>query len=191
MIRLILPWPPSVNHYWRFGNGRFFISTEGKRYKMIVTGMMLQRGVKPFEGQVAVTIDLHPPDRRTRDIDNANKALLDSLVTRHGLAGLYNDDSQVKRLEATMHDYDAANAGNVVVTVRPWPGAIGVPVPAPRRAPALSPARSIPTLVLAGEPPWASNARKSSSLLATLIIQIKAIPRWRPSAGWLRCCDPT
>jgi len=105
---------------------------------MIVTGMMLQSGVKPFSGPVAVTIDAHPPDRRIRDLDNLNKCLLDSLVTRHGLAGFYNDDSQVKRIESTMHDFDAANAGNVIVTVRPWPDAVGVPVSVACPAPMLS-----------------------------------------------------
>ena len=190
MIKLILPWPPSVNHYWRFGNGHFYISNEGKRFKMIVTGTMLQGGVKPFSGPVAVTIDLHPPDRRIRDIDNANKALLDSLVTRHGLAGLYHNDAQIKRLESTMHDFDAANAGNVVVTVRPWPDAVGVPVPVPCRLPALSASRSSPSPVPAGDTPWANNARKSSSPLATLISRIKAILRWRPSNGWPRYSSP-
>ena len=133
MIQLILPWPPSVNHYWRFGKGRFYISNEGKRYKMIVTGTMLQGRVKPFSGNVAVTIDAHPPDRRTRDLDNLNKCILDSCVTRHGLAGVYEDDSQVKRLEATMHDFNPECAGRVVITVSPWPGAdaAGVPVYAP------------------------------------------------------------
>jgi hypothetical protein len=57
--------------------------------------------------------------------------LLDSLVTRHGLAGLYHNDSQIKRLESTMHDYDTGNAGKIIVTVRPWPDAAGAPVPAP------------------------------------------------------------
>jgi crossover junction endodeoxyribonuclease RusA len=137
MIKLILPWPPSVNHYWRFGNGRFYISGDGKRFKTIVAGTMIQGGVKPFSGSVAVTIDAHPPDRRARDLDNLNKCLLDSLVTRHGLAGLYHNDAQIKRLESTMHDFDATNAGNVVVTVRPWPDAVGALVPATRPVPML------------------------------------------------------
>jgi len=144
MITLKLPWPPSVNHYWRFGNGRFFISAEGKRYKMIVVGTMLMGRVKPFDGPVAVTIDAHPPDRRVRDLDNLQKCLLDSCVTRHGLAGLYHDDSQIKRIESTMHDYDAANAGNVIVTVRPWPDVAGVPATAHHPAPTLSAARTVP-----------------------------------------------
>ena len=140
MTTLHLPWPPSVNHYWRFGNGRFFISNEGKRFKMIVAGTMLQRGVSTYAGPVSVSIDAYPPDRRVRDLDNLNKCLLDSLVTRHGLAGLYHNDSQIKRIVSTMHDFDAGNAGRVVITVQPWPGveAVGVPVPAPRPAPALS-----------------------------------------------------
>ena len=143
MIRLILPWPPSLNHYYRYGNGRFFISTEGKRYKMVVVGTMLMGKVKPFDGPVAVTIDAHPPDRRVRDLDNLNKCLLDSLVTRHGLAGLYHNDSQVKRIESTMHEFDAGNAGNIVVAVRPWPDIAGVPVPAPTSPPTLRAANKL------------------------------------------------
>ena len=137
MTTLKLPWPPSLNHYYRYGNGRFFISSEGKRYKMIVVGTMLMGKVKPYDGPVAVTIDAYPPDRRVRDLDNLQKCLLDSLVTRHGLAGLYQNDAQIKRIESTMHDFDAGNAGRIVVTVRPWPDAAGVPVPAPRRSPTL------------------------------------------------------
>jgi len=41
-----------------------------------------------------MTVTLHPPDRRRRDLDNAMKALLDSL--EH--AGVYDDDSQIDDL---------------------------------------------------------------------------------------------
>ncbi len=35
---------------------------------------------------------LYPPDQRSRDIDNYNKALFDALT------GVWEDDSQVKRM---------------------------------------------------------------------------------------------
>jgi len=42
----------------------------------------------------AVEITLFPPDERSRDIDNYNKALFDALTH----AGVWEDDSQVKRM---------------------------------------------------------------------------------------------
>ena len=39
-------------------------------------------------------VEVYPPDRRRRDIDNVQKALLDAL--EHGRA--YRDDSQIVRL---------------------------------------------------------------------------------------------
>ena len=140
MTVLELPWPPSVNHYWRFGNGHFHISTEGKRYKATVAGILATAGIQPLRGAVKLTIDAFPPDRRKRDLDNLQKSILDSCVYRRGFAtGLYLDDSQVKRLEATMHDFDPAGAGRVVVTVSPWPGteAVGIPIPVPVHAPGM------------------------------------------------------
>ena len=137
MIRLILPWPPSANHYWRLGNGHFHISAEGRAYKLKVAGVIAAAGVKPLEGDVKLTLDAYPPDRRKRDIDNLQKSVCDSVCQRHGHYGLYHDDSQIKRLESTMYPYDPDRAGRVVITVSPWPDVdtAGVPIPAPSRPP--------------------------------------------------------
>jgi len=137
MTTLELPWPPSVNHYWRLGNGHFHVSSGGRAYKLMVAGVIAGAGVIPLEGDVKVIIDAFPPDRRKRDLDNLQKSTLDSLAARSGPCGLYRDDSQIKRLEATMHPYDPDRRGRVVVTVSPWPGTetAGVPVPAPVRPP--------------------------------------------------------
>lgn len=65
---LELPFPPSVNHYWRsvrIGNA------------------------------TRTLISAHAPDNRRRDLDNfGGKALLDALTH----AGVWLDDSQVRRL---------------------------------------------------------------------------------------------
>ena len=138
MTILELGWPPSVNHYWRLGNGHFHISSEGRAYKLRVAGVIAQAGLRPLEGDVKITIDAFPPDRRKRDLENIQKCLLDSCAVRKGFAtGLYLDDCQIKRIEATMHPYDPECAGRVTLTVSPWPGAesAGVPVPAPCRPP--------------------------------------------------------
>lgn len=111
VLRLELPFPPSVNHYKKIGA---LIKTKtGKLYqqrcdspKTIEFYYKVYRAYKltmPPEWEkyarneeiaFDVKVDLHPPDKRRRDIDNSLKVLLDSLV--HAKA-IY-DDSQINRL---------------------------------------------------------------------------------------------
>src|SRR5690606_21171122 len=94
MIELELPYPPSVNHYWRRVGPRTLISRGGRAFRNEVCAILAARRVSPLDGALAVSIELFPPDRRRRDVDNAMKSLLDALA--HG--GAYHDDSQVARL---------------------------------------------------------------------------------------------
>lgn len=94
MTRLPLPWPPSVNHYWRHARGRHYIGEEGKRYRELVAWTARAHGVPRREGPVAVVLRCYPPDRRIRDLDNLPKALIDALT--HG--GAWTDDSQISVL---------------------------------------------------------------------------------------------
>jgi crossover junction endodeoxyribonuclease RusA len=94
MIELELPYPPSVNHYWRRVGARTLISRGGRAFREAVCALLAARGVRPLTGPLAMEIVVHPPDRRRRDIDNVQKALLDAL--QHGSA--YGDDSQIIRL---------------------------------------------------------------------------------------------
>lgn len=102
MTRMDLPYPPSVNRYWRRVGNKTLISKEGRTYKARVAAIMLACGISEATGQLAVTVALYPPDRRRRDIDNTMKALLDAMD--HG--GAYQDDSQIKKLTIQMHDRD-------------------------------------------------------------------------------------
>lgn len=111
MVVLELKYPPSLNHYWRMGNHRIYLSDEGRRYKNIVAGIVRCARVQPIIGDVSLKIEAYPPDRRIRDLDNLMKALLDAL----GGAGLYEDDSQVKHIEAWM--LEPLERGKVIVTV--------------------------------------------------------------------------
>ncbi len=94
MLELDLPYPPSVNHYWRHVGPRILISRQGRAYRTTVGAILALRRVRPLDGRLAVEIDVYPPDRRRRDLDNLNKSLLDALA--HG--GAYEDDSQIDRL---------------------------------------------------------------------------------------------
>jgi len=94
MLDLSLPYPPSVNHYFRMVEGRVLVSREGRRFRQRVTAILAARGVRPMDGRLALVIEAHPPDRRRRDLDNIQKSLLDALEK----GGAYRDDSQVDLL---------------------------------------------------------------------------------------------
>ena len=111
MISLKLPFPPSVNHYYRRVGPRTLISREGRRFRERVCSLLAATRVKPMDGRLDVYIDVCPPDRRRRDLDNVLKALLDAL--EHG--GAYRDDSQIDRLRIERHQRVAD--GYVRVTV--------------------------------------------------------------------------
>ena len=94
MFEVVLPYPPSINHYWRRVGPRTLISREGRRFRERVVAILAARRTEPLVGHLEVDIEIHPPDNRRRDIDNVQKALLDAL--QHG--GAYEDDSQIVRL---------------------------------------------------------------------------------------------
>ncbi|MBT4817728.1 MAG: RusA family crossover junction endodeoxyribonuclease [Lentisphaerae bacterium] len=98
MLEIELPYPPSVNHYYRRVGPRTLISRQGRRYREHVCAILRALRVHPLRGHLEVWIDAYPPDRRRRDADNLLKSCLDSL--QHG--GLYRDDSQVKSLHVAM-----------------------------------------------------------------------------------------
>lgn len=100
-VHLDLPFPPSVNSYWRHPSrgplaGRHLISREGRRYRERVAAEVLaQCGQRPsLDGRLSVSIVVFPPDRRRRDLDNLLKSLLDAM--QH--AGVYVDDSLIDQL---------------------------------------------------------------------------------------------
>ncbi|EMW0511878.1 DUF1983 domain-containing protein [Enterobacter mori] len=86
-MKLVLPFPPSVNTYWRAPNkgplkGRHLISEKGRAYQSAACAAIIEQLrclPKPSSSPAAVEILLFPPDARRRDIDNYNKALFDAL----------------------------------------------------------------------------------------------------------------
>ena len=91
-MELILPFPPSVNTYWRNFNGRMLISKKGREYrKAVADQVVIQNGAKHYQGKVKMTIEAWRPDERKRDLDNLLKAPLDALTH----AGVYVDDQLI------------------------------------------------------------------------------------------------
>jgi crossover junction endodeoxyribonuclease RusA len=103
-MKLILPFPPSVNSYWRAPNkgtlaGQHLISANGRKYRNAVLASILEahrRYPVPLVDEVSVSLVLSPPDKRRRDLDNYFKALFDALTH----ARIWSDDVQIKQLNA-------------------------------------------------------------------------------------------
>lgn len=102
-MRLVLPYPPTVNTYWRVVNGRPILSAEARAYKQGAKLRALTQGVRePIDGPVTLNLAVYRP-RRIGDLDNVLKATLDALK---GIA--FEDDSQVVEIFARRWE-DKAN----------------------------------------------------------------------------------
>lgn len=132
MIQFRLPFPPTVNTYYRsvsmgmFKNKRtqklqpspprLLISAIGREYaqqvKMIVYPMIVGKPF-PIMRPVNVYIDAIMPDARRRDLDNLTKALLDSLTK----AGVWADDSQIDMLSIRRMPIDPGN-GSILISIQ-------------------------------------------------------------------------
>ncbi|MER5122217.1 RusA family crossover junction endodeoxyribonuclease [Providencia stuartii] len=89
---LKLPWPPSVNTYWRHCKGRHYISSKGTGYRKQVTDYIKQHNLDiKTTSRIKIIITANPPDKRKRDLDNLPKAVFDSLTH----AGFWKDDNQI------------------------------------------------------------------------------------------------
>ncbi|MBN2129324.1 MAG: RusA family crossover junction endodeoxyribonuclease [Sedimentisphaerales bacterium] len=95
-MKMTLPWPPSLNNYYRRVGPRTLISKSGRQYRRKICELLGGNGPRkpPSDGRIALCMDAFPPDRRKRDLDNLHKALADSLAH----AGVYRDDSQIDLL---------------------------------------------------------------------------------------------
>ena len=89
---LDLPFPPSVNHYWRRNESQGFLDKRAQAFRDEVVILCNRR--KTLTGRLLVEIHATPPDRRRRDLDNLLKATLDALEA----GKVYISDNQVDQL---------------------------------------------------------------------------------------------
>lgn len=108
-----LPYPPSVNHYWRTAKGVTYISKEGRDFREKVRKIIIDLRLNiHLTSRLKVTCYIAPPDRRRRDIDNCLKATLDALSH----AGFWLDDCQIDDLRVVR--CEVVKGGACVVKVR-------------------------------------------------------------------------
>ena len=77
-VEIELPYPPSVNHYWRRTGRGMRVSKKGILYQYQVRAIVRKLRLKPLTGPLNVVVAMHPPDRRERDLDNIFKATFGS-----------------------------------------------------------------------------------------------------------------
>lgn len=118
MISLDLPWPPSVNGYFipvrACGFVRLSLSPAGRAYRkdaMHAIRSVLGPPVTTLQS-VRVDIELRPPDRRKRDIDNHIKAVFDAITH----AKLWGDDGQVDELTVRRGRVKRGGMATVLIT---------------------------------------------------------------------------
>lgn len=114
-MHLTLPYPPTVNTYYRHVGSKTLISKAGRDYRQAVIGAVLEQRPGagfPADVRLSVHVAAWMPDKRRRDLDNLPKAILDSL--QH--AGVFEDDSQVDVL--LMVRMPAGKNGRVDVDIR-------------------------------------------------------------------------
>ncbi|MBP6281003.1 MAG: RusA family crossover junction endodeoxyribonuclease [Leptotrichiaceae bacterium] len=95
MIKLeLLLSPPSVNTIWINKPGGRFKSEKGRKFeKEAKIEIVNQYKGKALKSRLNVKVDLYFKDKRSRDIDNYNKGILDAMT---GI--IYEDDSQIDKL---------------------------------------------------------------------------------------------
>ena len=92
---LYLPFPPTVNSYYSKTRNGVYISNKGRKFRESTADSIIEQLPGVFiDSRMLVEVVLFPPDKRTRDMDNYNKSLLDSLTK----AGLWEDDCLIDQL---------------------------------------------------------------------------------------------
>ncbi len=118
MIELDLPFPPSVNGYWRniaMGKRpRTIISEKGRDYRAAtIASILRQHSGYLLRGRLAVEVTLYAPDRRARDIDNYLKGLLDAITHSKEV---WEDDGQIDELRIERGEIRKGGGCRVTVT---------------------------------------------------------------------------
>lgn len=130
---LFLPYPPSVNTYWRSvvikRKVRVLISAEGRKYRTAVIASIAEQ-LKMFPKAIAGPVHVHlwacSPDKRRRDLDNLPKAVFDACTH----ARVWHDDSQIQKFtvewasvaKASSWDH-ALKHGSIALEITPLPEA--------------------------------------------------------------------
>ena len=109
-IKVTLPYPPTVNHYWKWTGKTWIIGKRGKQFIHDVYYLCFKYATN-YKGKLKATAYVYPPDHRERDLDNLGKALWDSLQKAH----VYENDNQIKEIH--MYEREVCKPGRVEIVL--------------------------------------------------------------------------
>ena len=118
-MTFVLPYPPSTNTAYAVVRGRKIKTKKAREYADTVAAIAYQvdRDYTGDDywtaGRLAVTLDMHAPDRRRRDLGNVEKLAVDAIAAQLGF-----DDSQIDVLTLRRQPVDRTNP-RLVITVEP------------------------------------------------------------------------
>ena len=96
LVTIKLPYPPSLNRYYAPYRGRVTITKVGREYRQRVMELLVPHfeHMADYSAELQVWVEVMLPDKRRRDLDNLNKALLDAITH----SGVWEDDSLIHDL---------------------------------------------------------------------------------------------
>ncbi len=110
-LHFTVPFPPSVNNYYRHVGSRVLVSKQGRAYRESIQLFLPKWARQSLNGPLCIWIRFRAPDKRLRDLDNMLKCLLDALEK----ADVYVNDSQIMKL--IVWKGKPIKGGDAVVTV--------------------------------------------------------------------------
>ena len=95
-IVLHLPWPPTINSYYKMTrNMQRYLDPKVREFRQAVLECIREQAPGlSLDEPLFMEVYMFPPDKRKRDLDNYMKGLLDALTE----AELWTDDSLVDQL---------------------------------------------------------------------------------------------
>ncbi len=97
-LKLILPYPPSVNNLYATFQGRRIISAKGRKFKSDIAVLARQQGAKLLAGDLVITFRVFRP-KKIGDLDNRLK------ISQDALKGIcFADDKQIIEIHAFRFD---------------------------------------------------------------------------------------
>ena len=114
MTIIKLPYPPSMNTYWRHFRGNTVLSKAGREFKTAVAECVVAQEIPKFGNKrLEVTLFLYPRSKVVTDLDNRLKAVLDGLEE----AGVYDNDGQIDVLMIQRGEQRTGGGVDVMIEV--------------------------------------------------------------------------
>jgi len=111
-LNIRLPWPPSTNHFKHYGRGTCWLDKKTIAFREATSTLVGDKHIDA--GTYEVIASYHAPNRRSYDLDNRIKQLLDALVSSQACP----DDKFVRAIHLYKESIDPNKLGYVDVILK-------------------------------------------------------------------------